>query len=86
MSSLIRVLEVDQWTSTGNIGDFSMADFELESVQGGDSEAIRRAFGGFATIKEVDPRQRPMVGHVWFRESLESGKLEQWKANYDSSG
>lgn len=79
----IRILEVDQWTSTGNVKDFTLEDFDPAKVRGGDSEAIRK-IGGWARIIEVDEDARPSIGHVWFRPGPD-GKLQHWKANYDSS-
>ncbi len=81
----MKVLEVDQWTSTGNVTDFTMDDFELENVHGGDSEAIRKIFGGSSRVIEVSENASPSIGNVWFRTDPNTGKLVYYKANYDSS-
>jgi hypothetical protein len=44
----MKVLEVDQWTSTGNVEKFSFKDFDLEKVKGGDSEAVKLIFAAKA--------------------------------------
>jgi len=81
----VKVLEVDQWTSTGNISNFTFDDFDLEKVTGGDSETIRLIANGSASIREVGMNSTPYIGTAWFIEGSD-GKLEFWKANYDSSG
>ncbi len=81
----IKVLQVDQWTSTGNITDFTMKDFGLGKVQGGDSAAVKVIFGGSAMIRWVDKDDRPPIAHVWFRTDRKTRKLKLFKANYDSS-
>jgi len=83
--SKIKVLELDQWTSTGNITDFTLEDFELQKVKGGDSKAAQLIFGGHAIIREVEELQTPPIGNVWFRLGV-NGKLQFYKSNYDSSG
>jgi len=90
MSQLkVRVLEVDQWTSTGNVEGTKLADWEsnqkdmLNSRMGGDSEAARTIFGGSARVIEVREDAEPWLGNVWFRED-EQGLLFRWKFNYDS--
>jgi len=86
----VRVLEVDQWTYTGNIEGTKLVDWEenqkdmLNSRTGGDAEAIRAIFGGSARTMMVDESAEPMLGHVWFREN-EQGLLFRWKFTYDSS-
>jgi|GEM_PF-2379207 len=81
----MKVLEVDQWTSTGNISDFSMKDFDLEKLEGGDSGAAKQIFGGHAVIREVSENASPSIGEVWFISDQETNRLKFWKANYDSS-
>jgi len=81
----IKVLEVDQWTSTGNIKDYSFKDFEMNKIKGGDSEAAKKIFGGHAVIKEVLKTQNPFIGNVWFIEDPKTLKFVFYKANYDSS-
>lgn len=85
----VKVLEVDQWTSTGNVAGTKMEDWEadtnkmLRSVRGGDSEAARAIFGGHAAIREVLAKSEPLMGNVWFKPD-ENGVLRLWKHNYDS--
>jgi hypothetical protein len=79
----IKVLEVDQWTSTGNIRNFGLSNFSLSQVKGGDSEAARAIFGGWAEVLDVEETANPSLGRVWFVEK--DGKLEHYKANYDTS-
>lgn len=81
----IKVLEVDQWTSTGNVQNFTMEDFNLGKVKGGDSEAAKQIFGGHAAIREVSPQDAPHIGEVWYISDPQSNKLKFYKANYDSS-
>lgn len=81
----VKVLEVDQWTSTGNVERFSFKDFDPREVGGGDSDAIRLIFVVKAQVKEVDENDEPPLARVWYREGAE-GKLERWKARCDSSG
>lgn len=84
----MKVVEVDQWSSTGNVTDFSMADFEngnaFQEVEGGDSRAAKQIFGGFCVIREVEETDHPRLSKVWFKEGAD-GKLEFYKANFDSS-
>ncbi|MEK7516303.1 MAG: hypothetical protein AAB562_01775 [Patescibacteria group bacterium] len=81
----IRILEVDQWTSTGNVEDLTLDDFDIDNVRGGDSEAIRVIGIADARIREVEESWVPTMGSVWYRPGA-NGKLEHWKATYDSSG
>ncbi len=81
----MKVLEVDQWTSTGNISDFGFADYNLDKVRGGDSEAARAIFGGWSLVREVSENDSPSIGHVWFREDPVIKKFVFYKANYDTS-
>ena len=80
----MRVLEVDQWTSTGNVEEHTMKDFDINGVEGGDAKAAREIFGGHAKILEVHEESRPRCGYVWFITG-EDGKLKFWKGSYDSS-
>ncbi len=85
----MKILEVDQWTSTGNVTDFTMAQWEsgeaFSKISGGDSRAIKLIYGGDCRIREVSENDYPRMGVVWFREN-EQGKLVQYKCNYDTSG
>lgn len=81
----IRVIEVDQWTSTGDIASQDFDTVTLWSVRGGDSSAAKAIFGGHFVRKTVPVTASPAVGNVWFRKGP-NGKCEFLKANYDSSG
>ena len=81
----IRVLEVDQWTSTGNVKNFDFEDFDAGKVSGGDSEAIRSLGLARVRIREVDENDSPGDACVWYVKGPD-GKPKFWKANYDSSG
>jgi len=78
------VLEVDQWTSTGNVIGRAIEDFRLEDVQGGDAKAVRDLGIACARLREVGDTARPSTGYVWFRPD-EDGKLVFYRATYDSS-
>jgi hypothetical protein len=82
----MKVLETDQWTSTGNVSDFGFHDFNLDKIHGGDADAVKNIFGGSARIKEVPDDWNPPIGSVWFIEDPETQKFKLWKCNYDSSG
>ncbi len=80
----IKVLEVDQWSSTApEIQQMSLADFNFRQLSGNGVEAARKIFGGRAWVREVDPNDQPRIGNVWFREV--DGQLTKWRWNYDSS-
>lgn len=72
------------WSATGNVGDFTLKNFDLRKVEGGDSEAAKIIFGGSAAWKEVSEADRPSIGYVWFRQGYR-GKLVRYRSNYDSS-
>lgn len=80
----MKVLEVDQWTSTGNVSEYTMNDFDINQIDGGDAEtALAIGIASFE-IKEVSEDAHPKIGYVWFKEGKD-GKLEKYKTNYDSS-
>lgn len=82
----VKVLEVDQWTSLGNIEEFTLEDFDINKVQGENPEAVRKILVARAQIKEVDERQEPATARVWYKPGPD-GKLKRWKIGvYDSSG
>ncbi len=81
----VTVLEVDQWTSTGDVEGKLLSEFCLREIRGGDSEAARALGIASARLREVDENQRPGIGDVWYRVD-ENGRLVFWKANYDTSG
>ena len=80
----MKVLEVDQWTSTGNVSNYTMNDFDINQIDGGDAKTVRALGIASFEIKEVSEDARPRIGYVWFKDG-EDGKLEKYKANYDSS-
>jgi hypothetical protein len=84
-SGKIKVLCVDQWTSTGNVGEMSFADFDPAKVSGWVADAIRKIGVSSAQIFEVTETESPRLGTVWFKEDPKTGKLVRWKTNYDSS-
>lgn len=79
-----KIVEVDQWTSTGNVEGLTLENFAVERVTGGDADVARQVGIASGRIREVYGNQRPSKGSVWLRPN-EDGKLEQWKANYDTS-
>lgn len=84
---MIEVLEVDQWTSTGNIKALSWDDLKtagIDAVSGGDSEASRVISGGTFFFRMVGEHQSPTIARVWFTKGPD-GKPELYKFNYDSS-
>lgn len=91
MSERLTVLEIDQWSQTGNIEDFefselreiieSCEDDEVPNIEGGDAEAARALFGGRFDVKEVDPDEDPSKGYVWFTEG-DDDEIEEYKHNY----
>jgi hypothetical protein len=83
-TKLIKVLEVSQHVATGNIEDFTFADFDVNKVKGGDSEAGRIISGGYFHIFKVDENARPLKGYIWYRAG-KNGKLELYKTNPDTS-
>lgn len=85
------VIEMDQWSSTGDLEDWSFEqmveaietgpDNHVPAIKGGDAEAAQGIFGGDYSVKEVGEDDRPRKGLVWFVEG-EDGGLERWKYNY----
>jgi hypothetical protein len=83
----MHILEVDQWTSTGNIMSIPWTELQtqgVDAVSGGDSEAARLVFGGRLHFYEVDDDAEPQIGNVWYIE--DDGYPAVWKYRYDSSG
>lgn len=89
----IKVLQVDQWTSTAeNIKNFTIDDFAPQNIR----ETVNKLFGGDAKtaqtigitgvmIREVDEEtDKPPIANVWFKPGP-GGKLQFFKANYDCS-
>ena len=84
----IKVLETDQWTSTGNVTAFSWKELKKNGIQcisGGDSKSARIMFGGSFHFREVNETDSPSIGSVWFIKD-DKGFPVVWKTRYDSSG
>lgn len=81
--SLVKVIEVDQWSSTGCKGLMFDAAV-LASMQSPDAEVARDI--GIAKLdrKVVLETANPEIGKVWFRRGM-AGEMELWKSNYDTS-
>ena len=74
----VIVLEVDQFTSTGQVFDPNkLSAYARSRIAKGCRDDLR--------LLEVNEDSQPPWAHVWYR-SDESGKLVLWKSNYDSSG
>ena len=89
---MIKVLEVNQWMSTGDLKAFkwdelvdAYGNVNLDCVSGGDSEAIQQICGSGASVKEVNETDTPPWASVWFIKDKKTGRMEYYKANYDSS-
>jgi len=80
----MQVIEVDQWTASGNIEEQKFDSVTLEDISGGDSEAVKTIFGGNFVKKEVSDNDLPSIGSVWYKKA-ENGNCEIYKVNYDSS-
>jgi hypothetical protein len=80
----MKVIEVDQFTSTGNLREQPFDEVTLGGIEGGDSEAAKVIFGGRFNVREVSETQNPSIGYVWFKKG-ENGKPELYKSNYDTS-
>lgn len=85
----VKVLEIDQWASTGNVEDFTLDNFDRDKVHGGDAEAAQAiVLGSFrGEIREVEENWEPPYTKVWYRPTGPGGKLHRWKTGIpDSSG
>ncbi len=81
----IKVLELDQFTATAaNLSQFSLLDFDPDKLKGGDTEAAKELFNLHYQILFVNENDSPSIGNVWLKDGP-NGKLQVWKANYDSS-
>lgn len=80
----IRVIQIDQFTSTGDIRNQDFDAVTLSSISGGDSLAAKVIFGGSFAVKEVNLNDDPRIGYVWFIKG-ENGKCTLYKSNYDTS-
>ena len=89
MSDDLEVLEVDQWTSTGDVRQIPWDDLKhdtstIDNITGGDSEAAKRIFGGRLWFRTIRKNTTPSIGNVWFTRG-EDGLPKFYAANYDSS-
>jgi hypothetical protein len=80
----MKIIEVDQFTSTGNIKTLVFKDATLDKISGGDSQAAKDIFGASFSVMEVEEDAKPRLGCVWFKEG-QDGKCQFYKANYDLS-
>ena len=81
---IINIIEVDQWTATGNIEDLKFDEVGLDHISGGDSEAVKVIFGGSFKRKQVEETAMPNLGYFWFIKG-ENGKCKFYKGNPDTS-
>jgi hypothetical protein len=84
----VEILEIDQWTSTGNVKAFSWTELKkhgIDCITGGDSETIRIVSGGTFLFRQVNETEVPRIGNIWMIEN-EKGYPTIWKTQYDSSG
>lgn len=82
---VVRVLEVDQWTASGNVEAFTADTFSLDAVVGSGAASVRAMGIARAQWRNVRTSDRPLIGSVWFRH-MPDGMLKRWKQNIDSSG
>jgi len=81
----VRVLQVDQWTSSGKLTGRAVADVLHSGVVGGDAVAARRLGVASMILTEVALDAEPRRGDVWYCVSADGTIGGIWKANYDSS-
>jgi hypothetical protein len=80
----VTVIQVDQWTSSGNVEKIPFDKLSLNAITGGDSKAAKAIFGGHFKIKVVPFNSSPTTGYVWLIKS-KNGYPVKWKYNYDTS-
>lgn len=81
---MIEVLELDQWTASGNIRELSFDELTLAAIQGGDSDAAKIIFGGTLKRRIVSESDIPRMGTVWFTRAS-NGTCQFHSARYDTS-
>lgn len=83
----VRVLEVDPWTSTGNLTSYPWRKLRLMknagAIEGGDAAAARAIFGGHWQWYTATRDETPPLGRVWYAQR--GGRAELYRTNYDSS-
>jgi len=77
----MEIIEVDQWTSSGNIDKLDFDSVTLNEIKGGDSESVKVIFGGNFVRKTVKENEQPDTGNVWYRKN-KNGKCELWRYNF----
>jgi hypothetical protein len=81
-----EIIEMDQWSSTAdNIKDLKFDEIEIYYLKGGDSEAVKRIFGGHFIRRTVTDTAIPYIGNVWYIKDEDTGGLKKYRAKYDSS-
>jgi hypothetical protein len=68
------------------LDDFESGRLNIDDIKGGDTDAIKKIFGGELMVRLVPEAHTPYSGSVWFRDNPDTGKLEIWKERIDSSG
>lgn len=83
----ITVLEIDQFTQTGDIDDYTFEELRKLIEDGEDPEIenieanARKLFDGRFDVKTVSPDDDPTSGYVWFTEG-DDGGVAEFKTNY----
>lgn len=82
---MIEIIEVDQWTASGDIEKLDFDTVTLQTIKGGDSEAAKSIFGGHFERKQVSEDKIPTIGNVWYIKGPD-GKCKLYKYHFDTSG
>lgn len=80
----LEIIEVDQWTSSGDMQNQDFDTVDIDKVSGGDSEAVKRIWGGHLKKYRVFESKRPSIGNVWYVKGYD-GKCKLYMYNYDTS-
>jgi len=88
---MIEVIKMDQWSSTGNLDEWTyeqmkdtienLKDGHAPAIEGGDAEAAQKIHGGRYAVAEVEDEETPPKGMVWYVEG-DGGDLERYKTNF----
>jgi hypothetical protein len=78
----VEVIELDQWTATGQFTHVPFAELKLEYIQG-IPQLWGAPLGGHLERREVEPDDKPPLGHVWL---IQGSDLmpRVWRTNYDA--
>lgn len=83
----ITVIEIDQFTQTGDIGEFSFDELR-QLIEKNDPPQIdnikanaRKLFNGRFSVKTVSADDKPTPGYVWFTEN-KNGNVIEYKKNF----